>query len=702
MRVAETLPLLAEVEMLREKYPEAHGYFTNNTAANFPERASEFASVIDSLDRRPFTESLMFLEAISQIASWYENVYTSLQPVDEMRDPVREMEKQLTNYSERTRSAMLARKAKQILVLLAPEKRFQDPVQVRHWVHKYTKELVESGDLTLPSDVDEILGAADQDVLRWWQQVMADPDEFPSVFRDREWKEGRDRRERTDRTDGMTIDGIDKDETEILALSRDYLGLYRKDGSLQGLVKKTADSSYPESSIIYGDELDRAVTGMKSSLAIQAAKEFHVFAHRDFVENLEKDYAIDFSDLSLREQTWIVQMLKSISPQEERRVIDFVKRFGIFGMRTFLSLEHGGPAMGAAILRIGERYPEKTAKKIFDAYARIADAAEKTAEELAQEFFAKDQQAINQGKVSDLLLARAKGFLQEVSREQDEKTVLDQLEQTKAEMLLFAAIFRTAFKGKKEPVSFEAIRGLELRSVSPDQISEEEKNEMLAIAKANWARLPTMIDIVTGSLKEKLAKENAQSRFYLLKKDKDLVAFCRFDDLPDGTRYAGSLNINPAVRGSAIGETMLRSVLDQEAQGHVIRAHVFPDSEVAMHYVEKSGFVISGIDDLPQKDGSMEYNFELLRDDQANGRYQTRRPDSVVKTTTYDLASERQKMIHDIRVATGQGQVVTRFFGDPVHPSLRHLAFEKRQEAKKPVSQVAQAMPGPGREASAQ
>lgn len=63
----------------------------------------------------------------------------------------------------------------------------------------------------------------------------------------------------------------------------------------------------------------------------------------------------------------------------------------------------------------------------------------------------------------------------------------------------------------------------------------------------------------------------------------------RFDktESPDGhpALYAASLNIKKDLRGSAMGEAVLKNTVDHEAADHVIYADVFPELLAGTKYV---------------------------------------------------------------------------------------------------------------------
>ncbi len=170
----------------------------------------------------------------------------------------------------------------------------------------------------------------------------------------------------------------------------------------------------------------------------------------------------------------------------------------------------------------------------------------------------------------------------------------------------------------------------------------------------------------------------------------------------DGRLYAGSFNVDPAYRGSAIGEAMLVNVLEKEANNSVIEATVSPDIVVGSDYVEKRGFVISKT--LPNYDNSGETFFEIILDKEANARFATKTEeltkqqimsmyetmhanaplDELIERSIviqrFDSTSEKDDMLATTERLTGKGYVGTRYFVDPQDRKRRYYVFEKVEQ----------------------
>jgi len=131
-------------------------------------------------------------------------------------------------------------------------------------------------------------------------------------------------------------------------------------------------------------------------------------------------------------------------------------------------------------------------------------------------------------------------------------------------------------------------------------------------------------------------------------------------------------------RGGAIGDALFQNTLDVQARDHVIHMNVYPDSDVASTYIERYGFVITGIEDVLLPGGGREIGFKITRDDQINETYQREGP-----FREYDLSREKDKLFSDVRSAKERGEVVTRFVGGQKNPSVRRVVFERVVQEEK-------------------
>ncbi len=186
--------------------------------------------------------------------------------------------------------------------------------------------------------------------------------------------------------------------------------------------------------------------------------------------------------------------------------------------------------------------------------------------------------------------------------------ILARLENVQTEALLLASTFKVA--SETQGMKLEEIKGTRLEVRLPRELSYDEKSEMIRIFQENR---PTYSKrLLQDTLREfKNALDAKDKEFYIFTDTGQIVAFIRFDDLPNGNLYAGSLNVRPEARGSAIGSAMLGNALYEKGKDHTIEAVVYKKNPMLKRYLSDFGFKIIG--EIPNYHGTGELFYQLER-----------------------------------------------------------------------------------------
>ncbi len=267
------------------------------------------------------------------------------------------------------------------------------------------------------------------------------------------------------------------------------------------------------------------------------------------------------------------------------------------------------------ILKLAETLDQKTLKAVLSKYLEITEATKHVREYLRTTFRGKDvsEQRINEvvrrllHKANELLVA----FSQKTDRDSEE--ILANLETIKTETLVFADTFKAV--SSEHAISFQDIENTELTQKDSSTLTLAERQTMLDVFEKNRANYPAAL------LKETLADfekalGSTGKEFFILRHGGEILAFIRFDELKNGNLYAGSLNVRPETKGSAIGSAMLRATLDEKARDRVIEAVAYTQIPMVAHYLGEFGFVAKGLD--RNYDGTGQVFFKLERNDQQN------------------------------------------------------------------------------------
>jgi len=421
-----------------------------------------------------------------------------------------------------------------------------------------------------------------------------------------------------------------------------------------------------------------------------------VDSHRPTMRKaIESASGLQLSTLSLREQSQFLQFLMRTKQQDAERVFSVVRKHGVASARSFLACEHGAK-YGEAVVHIAESLPEDEANAVFQRFSEIVDSIDVETEKLTEGFSDKeDAKCFDREALNAQLLSRAKDILTafaaraasgpELRDSTDSFT--ETLERFKKETIVFCSLFKVASKDKK--LRFEDVKGLELRDRLPNEISPDEQQQMLKVIEANYAKQrPDLYPLATGKLNELIASGTKETNFSLLKKDGKVAAFLRLDELPDGSMHFGSFNVTSSLHGSAIGETMMRSVLDRTAQEHVIHAEMVPELLAGTAYVESFGFVITGVEQMPLGDekGTTVPMITIRREDAKNSAFRLKGKETTKKSLIervgdgtvmrFDVRKQTSDLVTTIEAQAAKGRVATRFFSDETDPFIRYVAFE--------------------------
>lgn len=421
-------------------------------------------------------------------------------------------------------------------------------------------------------------------------------------------------------------------------------------------------------------------------------------------DQIEKDFGIDITNLSLPVQNWFLQFIKRKKMSEIEPVIKFVKKYKESGLKTFLSLELG-MEIGDKILEIGEKFNKEAAQNIFNKYSEIIDAKEKIQNYLFEYFGSqKNYSQEDFNSIIDNLMRKGRELLiyyasqAERLTKQEQKSlvqeIIKQLESYKTEILLFASIFKSL--SSKEKIDFNEIKETKLIKKDTSDLTLKEKEKMVEIFKNNRIGVypDKLLEISLSSFKEALNLKGKE--IFILTYKGEPVSFIRFDKLGENRLFAASFNVRPEARSSSIGRAMLKATLDKKARNYVIEAEAYTKIPIVANYIGEFGFVARGID-LDYK-GSGEAFFIMERDDEKNKKFITRqftseqifreylnnfvdnqfKPSQRFIILHFDLEHQEKEFrkVCD-RLLNQQDYVLTRFLR--INPQEVYLVFEKEQ-----------------------
>lgn len=413
-----------------------------------------------------------------------------------------------------------------------------------------------------------------------------------------------------DTNPGIYSEKIDRPNTYIVSAGKDLtLDLW---GSKYGLNFKIKDQNTgyfknPEKEDIFNNEYNADDNKFKY------LKDMFCLTHisKSLKKNIEATVNTKLNNLTFKEQIWLLDFLGDKKYADIQKLNSFFSKYNdSSAMRTFLSLEHGGQAMGDKILSLGETLPKEVAEKVFAKYGEIVNEANNVANYVSENVKGGNNQDLNT-TISETLLTKGKNLLSEygdkVNDCKDEKGIKcedvaqeleEKLELVEASMLTFGATVKELVK--RGEFNIEEFKNVSLEETNADSIEDIDKKSMQAISFQNTRQYPEKLaEYWNGTFANSLENPNKNESFVLVRHKNEIasfmnVSFMRVKENEDGSYYGASFNVNPHVKGSRIGTELLKKVIDDYTKKGDFTADVWKANPMLQTYINDFGFEIVG------------------------------------------------------------------------------------------------------------
>ena len=124
---------------------------------------------------------------------------------------------------------------------------------------------------------------------------------------------------------------------------------------------------------------------------------------------------------------------------------------------------------------------------------------------------------------------------------------------------------------------------------------------MLEVYGRNYDNRPEFRNELIAGFIEQLVEGSEKTTIYSIKKDKEIMAFLRYDDKGDDRLYFGSFNVSPSLQDSAVGSALFAESIEKEAEGKKVEATCDAFTPASAMYIEKGGFVVYKINEFFSK-----------------------------------------------------------------------------------------------------
>ncbi len=391
------------------------------------------------------------------------------------------------------------------------------------------------------------------------------------------------------------------------------------------------------------------------SLTSDQGESFDMQAFLEYKRSFAKETKISLNTLTPLEQAVFLKYYQNASEEKRTRLKEFSAVYKADGLKTFLvaALDE---KYADAIFAIQEKFgahPENV-QAIFKKFEAISKRAQNVDTEL-QEFLVdtsnESANELDKPRVTEEIVRRGARLLEEFALSPDaidQAAVAKKLEQINVDLQTFGSIFKIA---SANGVPFESVRGFDYQN--KPALSAPEIQQMEELINKNYRDSKLLAGVLAGF---RGALQNPRNTFDVLKRDGKVVAFSRFEKKVDvdgratGEVEFASFNTDPAYQRSGIGNAMMERTLDDMARqpGVTIVAETDPFSAICPFYIEKAGFVATGIQEYKS---TGQFVFAIRRND-----HESRPTDGK-----WYILDSKKELVEWAREAFWSGNILTRF-----------------------------------------
>jgi predicted GNAT family acetyltransferase len=369
----------------------------------------------------------------------------------------------------------------------------------------------------------------------------------------------------------------------------------------------TSKSVLASRTLVSGNEMEQRVRTYKitdfipqriDETAEQYAERVSKFSDVSFVtktfSNFFREAGLGVHKLPWREQLIIADTILSADIDRDN-LLNFAKKYGLAGLRTFLSMEYD-KKIRDKIIALGDKLPREQAMKIFEKYAEIVDGLS-VINTIAPEM--KDRSEIIR-QAEDNLLRRGKKVIEDFtlkcadSRGGKPDPNCGDIEGSLARISAENQVLLSVFKAtqKTDPwLTFEKFKDVSFGQEFVGELSEEDTASMKRIYAENYKSTPKFQQRLLTNF-DKIIADKEQPIQITRHKGK-LVGFYLYTPRQDGSVELRCFNMDPVYAGGGFGKAMMNQEVERMAHDRIIHATCTAQLPISSEYIE-SGFVAVG------------------------------------------------------------------------------------------------------------
>lgn len=300
---------------------------------------------------------------------------------------------------------------------------------------------------------------------------------------------------------------------------------------------------------------------------------------------------IGLHKLSWRDQLLIADIAHA--GEEEERLQSFIEKYGVNGLRTFLSLEYGRE-IGNDIFTLGEQLPKNEAEAIFKRYNDVVDGVSDLNNLILKDTENKAEILM---EAEDNLLRRARKILEDFAEAQkqasaqgtvlDAEDIVEQLGRISKENQTILATFK-ALQNKDPWLTFENFKDVQFDGERVGDLDRKDIVTMKKIYADNYKLTPKFQKRLLANFDKIL--ENPEQIIQITRFKGEVVGFYLYTGREKGGLDFRCFNMDPTYAGGGFGKAMMNQELRDRSIDNLIHATCTAEMPISAGYIE-SGFV---------------------------------------------------------------------------------------------------------------
>jgi len=311
---------------------------------------------------------------------------------------------------------------------------------------------------------------------------------------------------------------------------------------------------------------------------------------------------VRFNNLTFKEQGSLLLFTKAAGDSLKEEVYDFCRAHGEQGIRLFLLVNQKDFMFGQSLLTIAKSLDPNTVQVVFekisDILGTLEDVSGMVKDNPILEKAVEEKMPVIQWKIIKKALETLEAVILEsqadTTGEVINERIIKKLSGINTEAVILASTLTTMrhVEINEDMDLLNSFSETGIYRYEGHEFSNQELKEIKEIYDINYSSTPKLASRLQRGFNKSL--KNPHVDFSVVKHKEKVAAVCAFEYLDDRSVYFGKFNVDPAFRGSELGETIMEDTLDDVSRRHIIHADCDIETPVSANYIERGFIGIKG------------------------------------------------------------------------------------------------------------